>query len=126
MRHYCFEKKNQSIQAAYSNRIMIHASARWLGKGYTENDFINLIQNINRISGKVMITTDAGSSRVFHQIYRKYPSVNDSNLTKNDYLKHDIIIANELDFSSWQSHDCVYKISHNLRVWVCAHGSALS
>ncbi len=96
-------KKNQSIQAAYSNRIMIHASARWLGKGYSEDDFINLIQNINRISGKVIITTDAGSSRVFHQIYRKYPSVNDGNLTKNDYLKHDIIIANELDFPNWQA-----------------------
>lgn len=96
-------KKNQSIQAAYSNRIMVHASARWLGKGYTENDFIDLVQNINRISGKVIITTDGGSARVFHQIYKKYPVVNNSDLTKNHWLKQDIIIANELDFTNWQA-----------------------
>ena len=81
---------------------MIHLSSKWINKYFSEDNFINLLENLKGLNINVVMTTDNTSKDVFYKIYEKYNIITNDNL-KNLNNINTVLILDNLNFDNWTS-----------------------
>jgi len=78
---------------------LIHLSAKWINKYYTEDDFLKLILKIQE-KFNIALTTDETSKEKFNLIFKIYPIINNYKFNNFKILK-EITIFENLNFENW-------------------------
>ena len=81
---------------------LIHLSSKWINRFFSEENFINLLENLKNLNINIVITTDNTSKHVFYKIFKKYKIVtNDDFKNLNNINK--VLILDQLNFDNWIS-----------------------
>ena len=81
---------------------LIHLSSKWINRFFSEENFINLLENLKNLNINIVITTDNTSKDVFYKIFKKYKIVtNDDFKNLNNINK--VLILDQLNFDNWIS-----------------------
>ncbi len=107
-----------------SKLCTIHLSSKWINKYFSEDNFINLLENLKDLSINIVMTTDNTSRDVFDKIYKKYDIISNDDL-KNLNNINKILILNNLNFDNWTSivNSSTYVITPECG---CTHIASLS
>ena len=81
--------------------IVVHINERWLNNSYSEKNLIELISKIHKKKYLVVLTSDSTCKNKFHDIYKKYKVILNSNFTKIKKLKNNPVLFNNLDYNYW-------------------------
>ncbi|MBL97025.1 MAG: hypothetical protein CMF52_04340 [Legionellales bacterium] len=95
--------KQPEVVRDCAERVLIHASARWIKTPYQESHFIELIERVTALYGKTIITTDSDSKKHFLKMYQKFPVASNHNIGDDAFCQYPIFIADTLDFVNWQA-----------------------
>ena len=80
---------------------VIHLSSKWINKYYQEDNFLELLKDLQNKNLRIYLTSDETTKSKFHKIFTLYPSTDkSSDLIKND---KQILICNNFDFENWTS-----------------------
>ena len=108
-----------------SNKLcLIHLSSKWLNKYFSEDNFINLLDNLKNLKINIVMTTDSTSKNVFYKIFKKYEIITNEKF-KNINNINNILILDQLDFNNWTSiiNSSTYVITPECG---CTHIASLS
>jgi ADP-heptose:LPS heptosyltransferase len=86
-----------------TERVHIHGSGRWIKAPYTEETFINLVESVKALYGKVVVTTDLTSKGRFERLFSQYPVVNNDNIHDQSWCKEPVLVTDHLSFDNWQA-----------------------
>ena len=103
---------------------LIHLSSKWINKYFSEDNFINLLENLKKLNINIVMTTDNTSKDVFYKIFKKYDIVTNDDLKNlNDINK--VLILDQLNFDNWTSiiNSSTYVITPECG---CTHIASLS
>ncbi len=81
---------------------MIHLSSKWINKYFSEENFINLLENLKNLNINIVITTDNTTRNVFYKIFKKYEIVTNDEF-KNLININKVLILDQLNFDNWIS-----------------------
>ena len=93
----------KKIKGIFQERILIHLSDRWIDHKYSENMFLQLLSKLEEKYGKIYLTTDNSSQKIFKKIYQLYPKFNDDELYLVNKNNQNIIILDKLNFKHWRN-----------------------
>ena len=62
---------------------LIHLSSKWINKYFSEDNFINLLENLKNLNINILMTTDNTSKDVFYKIFKKYDIVTNDDFKKS-------------------------------------------
>jgi len=115
-----FNKKDFSIKKL----CLIHLSSKWVNKYFSEDNFLNLLENIKDLKINIVMTTDSTSKDVFYKIFKKYEIITNKNFENLKFIKN-ILIFDQLDFNNWTSiiNSSTYVITPECG---CTHIASLS
>ena len=81
---------------------LIHLSSKWINKYFSEEKFINLIDNLKNLKINIVMTTDGTSKNVFYKIFKKYKIISNEEFRKLKCINN-ILILDQLNFDNWTS-----------------------
>tara|TARA_B100001027_G_C16145501_1_gene275623 strand:- start:10 stop:660 length:651 start_codon:yes stop_codon:yes gene_type:complete len=81
---------------------LIHLSSKWINKYFSEDNFINLLENLKNYKINIVMTTDSTSKNVFNKIFQKYEIITNKEFKNFQNIKN-ILILDQLDFDNWIS-----------------------
>ena len=81
---------------------LIHLSSKWINKYFSEDKFINLLENLKNLKINIVMTTDSTSKNVFYKIFQKYEMITNKEFKNFKNIKN-ILILDQLDFDNWTS-----------------------
>ena len=82
---------------------LIHLSSKWLNKYFSEDNFINLLENLKNLKEiNIVMTSDGTTKDVFYRIFKKYEVVTNEEFAKLNNINN-ILILDQLDFDNWTS-----------------------
>ncbi|MDC3023672.1 hypothetical protein OA170_02195 [Pelagibacteraceae bacterium] len=81
---------------------LIHLSSKWINKYFSEENFINLLDNLKNLKINIVITTDGTSKNVFYEIFKKYEIITNEEF-KNLKSINNVLIFDQLNFDNWTS-----------------------
>ncbi len=126
--NYNAEVKNifelDKINVNSKKLCLLHLSSKWVNKYYSEDNFINLLENLKNLKIDIVMTTDNTSNDVFYKIFKKYEIINNDDFKELNNINK-IVILNQLNFENWTS-------IINSSTWVitpecgCTHIASLS
>ncbi len=106
-------------------RIMIHASGKWIDKKYKEEKFLDLIEEISKLYGKIFITTDEKSESKFKKLFTKFKVIENFSKKMSNCLTEKIIILKYIQFEEWREIITASKAVITYECG-CVHVSAMS
>ncbi len=81
---------------------LIHLSSKWVNKYFSEENFINLLDNLKNLKINILMTTDGTSKNVFYEIFKKYEIITNEGF-KNLKSINKSLILDQLNFDNWTS-----------------------
>ncbi len=81
---------------------LIHLSSKWVNKYFSEEKFINLLDNLRNLEINIVMTTDGTSKNVFYEIFKKYEIITNERF-ENLKTINNVIILDKLNFDNWTS-----------------------
>ncbi len=112
------------VDLNFRKLCLIHLSSKWVNKYFSEDNFINLLENLKNLNINIIMTTDNTSKDVFDKIYKKYEIIaNDDFKNLNSINK--VLILDNLNFKNWTSiiNSSTYVITPECG---CTHIASLS
>lgn len=80
---------------------VIHLSSKWINKYYEEDNFLELLKDLQNKNLRIYLTSDETTKSKFHKIFTLYSSTDKpSDLINND---KQILLCNNFDFKNWTS-----------------------
>ena len=103
---------------------LIHLSSKWINKYFSEEKFINLLDNLRNLEINIVMTTDGTSKNVFCEIFKKYEIITNKGF-KNLKSINNVLILDQLNFDNWASiiNSSTYVITPECG---CTHIASLS
>ena len=103
---------------------LIHLSSKWINKYFSEENFINLLDNLKNFKINIVMTTDNTSRKVFYEIFKKYEIITNEEF-ENLKSINNILILDQLNFDNWTSiiNSSTYVITPECG---CTHIASLS
>ena len=81
---------------------LIHLSSKWVNKYFSEEKFINLLNNLKNLKINIVMTTDGTTKNVFYEIFKKYEIINNEGFANLKNINN-ILILDKLNFDNWTS-----------------------
>ena len=81
---------------------LIHLSSKWINKYFSEENFINLLDNLKNFKINIVMTTDGTSKNVFYEIFKKYEIITNEEF-ENLKSINNVLILDQLNFDNWTS-----------------------
>ena len=81
---------------------LIHLSSKWINKYFSEEKFINLLDNLRNLEINIVMTTDNTSRNVFYEIFKKYEIITNE-MFENLKTINNVLILDQLNFDNWTS-----------------------
>ncbi len=97
-----FLPQKKHVGRIFQERILIHLSERWIDDEYSEELFLELIEQLKQNYGKLYLSTDQSSNKRFKKTTQLFEKFNDSNLYKLNECDKEIIILDKLNFQNWR------------------------
>ncbi len=115
-----FNKKELSSKQL----CLIHLSSKWINKYFSEENFINLLDNLKTLKINIVMTTDGTSKNVFNKIFKKYEIITNEEF-ENLKSINNVLILDKLNFDNWTSiiNSSTYVITPECG---CTHIASLS
>ena len=103
---------------------LIHLSSKWINKYFSEENFINLLDNLKNFKINIVMTTDGTSKNVFYEIFKKYEIITNEEF-ENLKSINNVLILDQLNFDNWTSiiNSSTYVITPECG---CTHIASLS
>ena len=103
---------------------LIHLSSKWINKYFSEENFINLLDNLENLKINIVMTTDGTSKNVFYEIFKKYKIITNEEF-ENLKSINNVLILDQLNFDNWTSiiNSSTYVITPECG---CTHIASLS
>jgi len=95
---YFFPSKYKIV--APRDFCILHLTSRWINKYYDEENFIDLIIQLQQKKIPLYLTSDESTKFKFKKIFNKYSIINNDQFSK-EKLSDEIIIFDNLDFDKW-------------------------
>jgi len=103
---------------------LIHLSSKWINKYFSEENFINLLDNLKNLKINIVMSTDGTSKKVFYEIFKRYEIITNEDF---EHLKriNNVLILDQLNFDNWTSiiNSSTYVITPECG---CTHIASLS
>ncbi|MDC3075429.1 hypothetical protein OA258_03220 [Pelagibacteraceae bacterium] len=95
-----------------------------INKYFSEEDFINLLDNLKNLEINIVMTTDGTSKNVFNEIFKKYKIITNERF-ENLKIINNVLILDQLNFDNWTSiiNSSTYVITPECG---CTHIASLS
>jgi len=81
---------------------LIHLSSKWVNSYFSEDNFIDLLENLKNLKIDIVMTTDGTSKKVFYKIFKKYQIITNEELENLNNINN-ILILDQLNFDNWVS-----------------------
>ena len=81
---------------------LIHLSSKWINKYFSEENFINLLDNLKNLKINIVMTTDGTSKNVFYEIFKKYEIITNEEFHNLKSINN-VLILDQLSFDNWTS-----------------------
>ena len=81
---------------------LIHLSSKWVNRYFSEDNFIDLLENLKNLKIDIAMTTDGTSKKVFYKIFKKYQIITNEELENLNNINN-ILILDQLNFDNWVS-----------------------
>ena len=103
---------------------LIHLSSKWINKYFSEENFINLLNNLKNFKINIVMTTDGTSKNLFYEIFKKYEIITNEEF-ENLKSINNVLILDQLNFDNWTSiiNSSTYVITPECG---CTHIASLS
>ena len=88
------------IEISSKKLCLIHLSSKWINKYFSEENFINLLDNLKNLKINIVMTTDGTSKNVFYEIFKKYEVITNEEF-ENLKSINNILILDKLNFDNW-------------------------
>ncbi len=79
---------------------LIHLSSKWINKYFSEEKFINLLDNLRNLEINIVMTTDGTSKNVFYEIFKKYEIITNEGFENLKNINN-VLILDQLNFDNW-------------------------
>ncbi len=108
----------------FKKLCLIHLSSKWVNKYFSEEKFINLLNNLKNLNINIIMTTDSTSKNVFYEIFKKYEIITNEGFNNIKSINN-ILILDQLNFDNWTSiiNSSTYVITPECG---CTHIASLS
>ncbi len=118
------EFRFNKIDLSSKKLCLIHLSSKWINKYFSEENFINLLDNLKNLKINIVMTTDGTSKNVFYGIFKKYEIVTNKEFENLNSINN-ILILDQLNFDNWTSiiNSSTYVITPECG---CTHIASLS
>ncbi len=112
------------IDLISKNLCLIHLSSKWINKYFSEENFMNLLDNLKNLKINIVMTTDGTSKNVFYEIFKKYDILTNEEF-ENLKSINNVLILDQLNFDNWTSiiNSSTYVITPECG---CTHIASLS
>jgi len=112
------------IELSSKKLCLIHLSSKWINKYFSEEKFINLLDNLKNLKINIVMTTDGTSKNVFYEIFKKYEIITNEEF-ENLKSINNVLILDQLNFDNWTSiiNSSTYVITPECG---CTHIASLS
>ena len=112
------------IELSSKKLCLIHLSSKWINKYFSEENFINLLDNLKNLKINIVMTTDGTSKNVFYEIFKKYEIITNEEF-ENLKSINNVLILDQLNFDNWTSiiNSSTYVITPECG---CTHIASLS
>jgi len=103
---------------------LIHLSSKWINKYFSEENFINLLDQLKNLEINIVMTTDGTSKNVFYEIFKKYEIITNEEFENLKNINN-VLILDQLNFNNWTSiiNSSTYLITPECG---CTHIASLS
>jgi len=96
------EFRFNKIELSSKKLCLIHLSSKWINKYFSEENFINLLDNLKKLKINIVMTTDGTSKNVFYEIFKKYEIITNEEF-ENLKSINNVLILDQLNFDNWTS-----------------------
>ena len=90
------------IDSSSKKLCLIHLSSKWINKYFSEEKFINLLDNLRNLEINIVMTTDVTSKNIFNEIFKKYEIITNERF-ENLKTINNVLILDQLNFDNWTS-----------------------